>query len=170
MPDQYIASFEERLTARNYKAGTIKIYRVLIHRLAIIMAKRGITPEDLTVELAAKLVQGEERKKREPHKCANIARRFVEYLVELGVAMMVASTMVPPANFMPRAARCWLIRSNSGLPSSCCSSRRRKLRLLVSSGTGSRPRSTPTKRRFDSDSCSASSAAGSDRLNQCCSK
>jgi hypothetical protein len=23
--DQYIASFEERLTARNYKAGTIKI-------------------------------------------------------------------------------------------------------------------------------------------------
>jgi site-specific recombinase XerD len=84
--DQYIASFEERLTARNYKAGTIKIYCVLIRRLALIMAKRGIRPEDLTVELAAKLVQGEERKKREPHKCANIARRFVEYLVELGVA------------------------------------------------------------------------------------
>src|SRR5215471_6605798 len=84
--DQYIASFEERLTARNYKAGTIKIHRVLIRRLAMIMAKRGIRPEDLTVELAAKLVQGEERKKREPHKCANIARRFVEHLVELGVA------------------------------------------------------------------------------------
>ena len=37
---------------------------------------------------------------------------------------------------------------------------------MVSSGTGSRPRSIPTKRRIDSESYSASSTAGSDRLNQ----
>jgi len=84
--DRYIKSFEERLKARNYTAGTIKTYRVLICFLGRIMAERGIKPEDLTVELAADLVQGEERKRREPHKYANIARRFAEHLIEIGVA------------------------------------------------------------------------------------
>lgn len=83
---QYIESYVDRLTARNFAAGTIKGYRVLILRLAVIMEDRGIRPEDLTVDRAAELMQGEERKRREPHKSANIARRFVEYLVEIGVA------------------------------------------------------------------------------------
>lgn len=84
--DRYIESFVDHLTARNYTTGTIKGYRVLIRRLAIIMEDRGIRPEDLTVEMVAELVQGEERKRREPRKSANIARRFVEYLIEIGVA------------------------------------------------------------------------------------
>jgi hypothetical protein len=53
--DQYIESFEDRLKARNYTAGTIKTYRVLIRRLAVIMEEAGVRPEDLTVELAAEL-------------------------------------------------------------------------------------------------------------------
>jgi hypothetical protein len=87
----YIESFEDRLKDGNYKAGTIKIYRVLIHRLAMIMDERCVRPEDLTVELAAELVRGEERKTLEPHKCANIARRFTEYIIGIGVA-----TATPP--------------------------------------------------------------------------
>ena len=83
---QYIESYVDRLTALNYTAGTIKGHRALIRRLTIIMEDRGIRPEDLTVEMAAELVRGEERKRREPHKSANIARRFVEYLIEIGVA------------------------------------------------------------------------------------
>jgi hypothetical protein len=82
--DRYIESYVDRLTARNYTAGTIKGYHVLIRHLAIIMEDRGIRPEALTVEMAAELVQGKERKRREPHKSANIARRFVEYLIEIG--------------------------------------------------------------------------------------
>ncbi len=89
---QCIESYVERLTARNYAAGTIKDHRVLIRRLAIMMENRGIRPEDLTAEMAAKLVQGEERKRREPRKCANIVRRFVEYLIEIGVATAAAPT------------------------------------------------------------------------------
>jgi integrase/recombinase XerD len=89
--DRYIASFEDALKARNYTAGTIKTYRVLIRRLAMIMEERCVRPEDLTVELAAELVQGEERKTLEPHKCANIARRFTEHLIGSGVA-----TATPP--------------------------------------------------------------------------
>lgn len=90
--DQYIESFAEQLTARNYKPGTIKTYCVLIRRLAMIMEGRGVGPEDLTVELAADLVRGEERKTREPHKCANIARRFTEHLIDIGVATAPAPT------------------------------------------------------------------------------
>jgi hypothetical protein len=89
--DRHVGSFEDRLKALDYKPGTIKIYRVLIRRLATIMEARGVRPEDLTVELAAELVRGEERTTLEPHKCANIARRFTEHLVELGVA-----TALPP--------------------------------------------------------------------------
>jgi site-specific recombinase XerD len=84
--DRYIESFEERLKARNYSPGTIKTYRSLIRRLAMIMEGSCVRPEDITVELAADLVRGEERKTREPHKCANIARRFTEHLIEIGVA------------------------------------------------------------------------------------
>jgi integrase/recombinase XerD len=83
--DRHIESFVDRLTARNYTAGTIKGYRVLIRRLAVIMEERGIRPEYLTVEMAGELVRGEERKRREPRKCANIARRFVGYLIDIGV-------------------------------------------------------------------------------------
>ena len=66
--DRHIESFVDRLTARNYTAGTIKGYRVLIRRLAVIMEERGIRPEYLTVEMAGELVRGEERKRREPRK------------------------------------------------------------------------------------------------------
>ncbi len=84
--DPYVESYVGSLTTRNYTEGTIKGYRVLLRRLAVLMEERGIRPEDLTVELAAEVVQGEERNKREPHKYANIAARFVGHLVEIGVA------------------------------------------------------------------------------------
>ena len=43
----------------------------------------------------------------------------------------------------------------------------RNLHTVVSSGTGSRPRSIPTNCRITGESYSASSTAGSDRLNHC---
>jgi len=90
--DPYIESFEDRLRERNYTPGTIKTYRVLVRRLAMMMEARGIVPASLTVERAAELVRGEERKAREPHKCANIARRFAQHLIDLGVASAPSPT------------------------------------------------------------------------------
>ena len=84
--DPYIESFEARLRERNYKSGTIKIYRVLIRRLATVMESHDLAPSCLSPERAAELVRGEERKANEPHKCANIARRFTEHLIDIGVA------------------------------------------------------------------------------------
>jgi integrase/recombinase XerD len=90
--DRYIESFEDLLKAQNYTAGTIKTYRVLIRRLAMIMEERCVKPKDLTVELSVELVRYEERKTLEPHKCANIARRFTEHLIGIGVAIATPPT------------------------------------------------------------------------------
>ena len=49
------------------------------------MEAGGIAPERLTADLAARLVRGEERHRNEPNKCQNIARRFAEHLIDLGV-------------------------------------------------------------------------------------
>ena len=59
---------------------------------------------------------------------------------------------VPVATFRPLVARCRCTSSNSRRPRSCASSRWRKRHTVVSSGTGSRPRSMPTKRRIASES------------------
>jgi|SRR5271170_4709278 len=84
--DPYIGSFEDRLKERNYTPGTITTYRVLVRRLAALMEAVGVTPSRLSTEIAADLVRGEERRTREPHKYANIARRFADHLVDIGVA------------------------------------------------------------------------------------
>lgn len=52
----------------------------------------------------------------------------------------------------------------------CFSSRWRKRKIVVSSGTTSSLNSMRTKRRIDSLSYSESSACGSDRLNHCWTK
>jgi len=90
--DAYIESFESHLRVLSYTPGTIKTYRVLVRRLATMMEAQGLAPSCLTTELAADLVRGEERKAREPHKYANIARRFVEHLIDLGVASAPSPT------------------------------------------------------------------------------
>lgn len=90
--DQYLSSFEASLIDQDYKPETIKTYRVLIRRLGRIMAERGIEPTNLTVEVAAELAKDEERNRREPHKCANMARRFVSHLIEIGVVRATPPT------------------------------------------------------------------------------
>lgn len=84
--DPHIVTFEVKLREKNYKPGTIKTYRAVIRRLASFMEAGGIAPEQLTADLAARLVRGEERRRREPNKCQNIARRFAAHLIDLGVA------------------------------------------------------------------------------------
>src|SRR5436309_10828808 len=84
--------------------------------------------------------------------CISGSRAFSAFLVEDGALMIVASTIVPVATFSPFAARCRCTSSNSCWPRSCVSSRWRKRHTVVSSGTGSRPRSMSTKRRIASES------------------
>ena len=83
--------------------------------------------------------------------CISPSRSPSLFFVELGASMMLASTIVPRLSRWPRAARCALISSNNAPPRSCLSSRWRKFRIVVSSGSASNNRS-PAKRRTDSDS------------------
>ena len=84
--------------------------------------------------------------------------------------MMVAFTIVPVFRRSPFCCKCSPTRSNNRSPKTCRSSRWRNLHTVVSSGTGSRPRSMPTNCRIPAESYSASSTPGSDRLNHCCKK
>ena len=84
--------------------------------------------------------------------------------------MMVASTIVPVVIRTPLLCKCKFTASSICPPRRCSSSRWRNLHTVVSSGTGSRPRSMPTNCRITTESYSASSTAGSDRLNHCCRK
>src|SRR3989475_1100090 len=70
----------------------------------------------------------------------------------------------------PCACRCRFTCPRICSPSWCSSSKCRNLHTVVSSGTGSQPRSMPTNCRIPPESYCASSTAGSDRLNHCCKK
>ncbi|BCA61974.1 integrase [Sphingomonas sp. HMP9] len=83
--DHHIGTFMVRLAAENYKPRTMKTYRVLLNRLVSLIEAAGISLADIAVERAADLVRSDERKRREPNKCQNIARRFVTHLIESGV-------------------------------------------------------------------------------------
>src|SRR5207244_991701 len=82
----------------------------------------------------------------------------------------VASTIVPVVIRTPCACRGRFTCPRICSPSWCSSSKCRNLHTVVSSGTGSQPRSMPTNCRITAESYSASSTPGSDRLNHCCKK
>ncbi len=84
--------------------------------------------------------------------------------------MIVASTIVPDlssSRFCSSSERIW---AKIDCVRACFSSKCRKRRIVVSSGTASSISSIPAKRRIDSESYRESSIAGSDRLNHCCMK
>ena len=83
--DRHIDTFVEGLTAENYKPQTIEVYRQQLRRLVYLIEAAGISPQYLTAERAAELVRNDERNRREPNKCQNIARRFVAHLIASGV-------------------------------------------------------------------------------------
>jgi integrase/recombinase XerD len=82
--DPYIKSFEDSLTKRRHTRGTIRMYRVFVRRFAMLVQKRGIRPEQLTVKRATELVS--DKRVRAQHGSGHVARKFVEHLIEIGVA------------------------------------------------------------------------------------
>ena len=99
--------------------------------------------------------------------CISGSRSPSLFLVELGAAMMVASTMVPVLSIRPCWASPALMAASTCGASWCFSSRWRKRRMVVSSGMRAAP-SRPAKRRYSGRSCSSSSMAGSLRFHHSC--
>lgn len=92
------------------------------------------------------------------------------FLVELDALIMVASTLVPVLIVNPLSLEMPVHLLEQPRPQINLLRRWRNLHTVVSSGTGSRLRSIPTKLRMAAESCRASPSAESDRLNQCCRK
>lgn len=101
------------------------------------------------------------------HLC--IALR-VESFVELGVAMIVASTLVSAVSNNRLSVSSVFTSSNICAVSGCSSSKWRKRRIVDSSGTVSSPSYTRAKQLIDSESYNISSASGLDSSDHCCRK
>ena len=91
------------------------------------------------------------------------------FLVELGAAMSVASTALPCLSSKPWLPSKSLTLARMASASLCLSSRWRNRKMVLSSGI--RPfASNCANSRYTGTSKKASSIAGSDRLNHCCTK
>jgi integrase/recombinase XerD len=83
--DHHIGTFEATLRERHYKPDTIRAYRRVLRRLSSMMDAARIAAEELTMDMAAQLVRDADHDRRRPNKCRNIARSFVEHLIDCGV-------------------------------------------------------------------------------------
>ncbi|MDA5241291.1 tyrosine-type recombinase/integrase [Agrobacterium sp. MAFF310724] len=84
--EPYLASFEESLSAKNYKPATVENYRYLLRRFGQLLEDEGVAPSGLTTELAVELGRRLPTTPKSQIKVPNLARLFVEHLIEIGVA------------------------------------------------------------------------------------
>ena len=75
--DPYFASFEDSLSAKNYKPDTLANYRYLLRRFGRLLETEGIAPSALTPELAVELGRRLPVTPKSQIKVPNLARLFV---------------------------------------------------------------------------------------------
>jgi site-specific recombinase XerD len=83
--DPYLDSFAESFAAANYKSSTIKNYRLVIRVLGQMMQAEGVAPSALTLDLAERLGRTMPRKRSHMLRPDNLARRFAQHLIDIGV-------------------------------------------------------------------------------------
>lgn len=90
--DPYLNSFAQSFAAADYKPGTIKTYRHLARVLGRLMDAAGIAPSALTPDLADELARTTPPGRDTAIRLHNLARRFAEHLIDIGVAQPVPVT------------------------------------------------------------------------------
>lgn len=90
--DPYLDSFAQSFAAANYKARTIKAYRLLARKLGRLMDSAEIRPSALTPDAADQLARTEALDRDTTIRFHNLARRFAEHLIDIGVAQPVPVT------------------------------------------------------------------------------
>ncbi len=90
--DPYLDSFAQSFAAANYTVGTIRTYRHLARKLGRLMDTAGIAPSALTPERADQLARTTARGPGSKIRFHNLARRFAEHLIDIGVAQPVPLT------------------------------------------------------------------------------
>lgn len=84
--DPYLDSFAESFAAANYSPGTIAGYRSIIRKLGHVMDAQRIGPSVLTLDQAERLGRMVPRRQGQTICPHNLARRFAEHLIDIGVA------------------------------------------------------------------------------------
>lgn len=90
--DLYLDAFAESCAAANYKADTLKSYRTILRKVGRTMDAEGIEPSALTpdqAERVGRMVPLKHGSSIRPH---NLARRFAQYLIDIGVVQPVPLT------------------------------------------------------------------------------
>ena len=90
--DPYLDSLAQTFAAANYTAATIKTYRQLVQSLGRIMDDAGIAPCALTPDFADQLARAAEPRPSGTIRLHNLARRFAEHLIAIGVVQPVPLT------------------------------------------------------------------------------
>src|SRR5258708_4625558 len=90
--EPYLAAFEKSFAAANYTPGTLKNYRSLVRRLGRLMDDEGIAPSALTPDLAIRLARAHRIGSKSTIRFHNLARRFAQHLIDIGVASPVPLT------------------------------------------------------------------------------
>ena len=156
--DCYIGSFEESLSAKNYKTVKLENYRHNLRRLGRLMEIEGIAPSDLTAELAFELGLRLPMAPKAQIKLPNLARRFFQYLIEIRVAERPPLTaaeaerhellgnleiyLLRQRGLSPRSS--WLIASESMLSRARhLTATRRYPRICVASSSICSPKDSP---------------------------
>jgi integrase/recombinase XerD len=85
--DPFLDSFTKSFAAANYKTGTIKNYRTIIRKLGQVLVAEGIEPSALTLGQAERLGRMIPRKRGQTIGPHNLARRFAQHLIDIGVAL-----------------------------------------------------------------------------------
>lgn len=110
--DLYLDAFAESCAAANYKADTLKNYRTILRKVGGTMDAEGIEPSALTpdqAERVGRMVPLKHGSSIRPH---NLARRFAQYLIDIGV--------VQPAP-LTEAKRRWSNTTITGFEDPCYS-------------------------------------------------
>lgn len=90
--DPYLNSFAQSFAAANYAAATIKTHLQLARKLGRLMDIAKLVPSELTPDMAERLTRAEPRGPRGAVRFHNIARRFAEHLIDIGVAVPIPLT------------------------------------------------------------------------------
>jgi len=83
--DPYLDSFAQSFAAANYQTGTIRTYRHLTRKLGRLMDTAGVAPSALTPDIADQVARTVARGPASKVRLHNLARRFAEHLIDIGV-------------------------------------------------------------------------------------
>jgi integrase/recombinase XerD len=90
--EPYLAAFEQTYAAENYQTRTIIAYRCLARKFGAVLDEAGITPPSVTLDCVEPLTRDLPRERKNTIRLDTIARRFVQHLVDIGVAQPVPLT------------------------------------------------------------------------------